>query len=152
MCNGFNFLSWIWQLWEGEGRDIDEGFSSSVYGFSLALQVRIWCIKSWEMGSYIVETATKKVTKLSHVFEVRSSEVLYESGVNSWFLCVSNSSFVFQFSSYNEVCRSKIPQQQTSISELWQLHLVNPIQTKPHKIHEHVEIKINKIQRTLSWN
>ena len=44
------------------------GFSSSVYGFSLALQVRIWCIKSWEMGSYIVETATKKVTKLSHVF------------------------------------------------------------------------------------
>lgn len=79
-------------------------------------------------------------------FEVRSSEVLYESGVNSWFICVSNSSFVFQFSSYNEVCSSKIPQQQTSISALLQLQLVNPIQTKPHKIHEHVEIKINKIK------
>jgi len=41
-------------LRKGEGVEINEGLSFRVYGFSQALVVGIKCVKSWEMGSYIV--------------------------------------------------------------------------------------------------
>ena len=78
--------------------------------------------------------------------------MLYESGTNTLADCFSNSTFVLKFASCHEVRGSEIPQRLTFILALWQLHRTNPVQLKPHEIHEHMKIKINKIQKYLSWN